>query len=489
MLATFMLVSGAFNILSLKFEDTTKVDGLQNGTWDGYQQNHYYSHPVIQALGMFTGELLCLVMLAIYNTFIAIRDRHLTNRTGHSSTNDSGNNSGLVNNNDPNNNNSNNLTQNNSRTNPGYSADEANQNANNHANFNQGQGEPDTTDSDHAVAQEQPANDEELLIPNENDEYDTSSVYIRTLKRLCTRIWFLVPAMFDCMATMFVYHGITLTSASSAQMLRGSVTVFRYLNATFIFKYGNSELNTQRNRIYGVLLVILGISIICYTDHNFYSDPALEKTHPELFYSYKNVLKGDLIIVVAQIFICIQMYIEEFSNIVPSDVSSVEAVGWEGLWGFTLLLILIWPLSQIKFSWYEYLNIGQYTPKQTFEDVSDCLAQLKNSPKIVSLTIGQIISVCIFNITGINYVQQPDLDAKFRMLLDVLRTVVIWTCGIYYNTQLFIPWQSVGFFLQIVGLCWFNRILLPECLRSMNRYEDERYEEGSQILLCRQEQA
>ncbi len=48
------------------------------------------------------------------------------------------------------------------------------------------------------------------------------------------------------------------------------------------------------------------------------------------------LIKGDLLIIMAQIIAATQMVVEE-KFVSGSNVSPLQAVGWEGLFGFTIL--------------------------------------------------------------------------------------------------------------------------------------------------------
>merc|ERR1712226_587260 len=84
-----------------------------------------------------------------------------------------------------------------------------------------------------------------------------------------------------------------------------------------------------------------------------------------------------------------------------ASVDSLEAVGWEGFWGTTMLALIIVPCSYLPIG----KNLAKWTPNNTFENVWDAFAQLRNEPKLVITTVCQIVSVACFNISGIHFVQ------------------------------------------------------------------------------------
>lgn len=59
------------------------------------------------------------------------------------------------------------------------------------------------------------------------------------------------------------------------------------------------------------------------------------------------------------------------------------------------------------------------------------------------------------------------------MVLDSMRTVVIWSVSLGLGWQKFIPIQLFGLASLILGTTWFNKIMLPKFLRPQNSEEDE----------------
>nr|CAI5820123.1 unnamed protein product [Callosobruchus analis] len=107
--------------------------------------------------------------------------------------------------------------------------------------------------------------------------------------------------MCDMTATSIMYIGLNLTNASSFQMFRGSVIVF-----------------------VGLLSVaFLGRVMI------------------------KRQWTGDLLIIIAQIIQAIQMVVEE-KFVAGQNIPSLQAVGWEGTFGFLVLAFLQIPFYYIR---------------------------------------------------------------------------------------------------------------------------------------------
>lgn len=97
----------------------------------------------------------------------------------------------------------------------------------------------------------------------------------------------LIPAWCDMTATSIMYIGLTLTNASSFQMLRGSVIVF-----TGILSVGFLERKLGRREWSGILLVIIGLTCVGISDII---------TKDKDSFDINSILTGDMLIICAQV--------------------------------------------------------------------------------------------------------------------------------------------------------------------------------------------
>ncbi|MGH0137487.1 UNVERIFIED_CONTAM: hypothetical protein FKN15_063871 [Acipenser sinensis] len=90
----------------------------------------------------------------------------------------------------------------------------------------------------------------------------------------------------------------------------------------------------------------------------------------------------------------------------------------EVFFGFVILSLLLIPTY--------YIPAGHFgnNPRQVLEDSLDAFCQIGNQPMIVLALLGNIISIAFFNFAGISVTKE--MSATTCMVLDSLRTVVIW---------------------------------------------------------------
>jgi len=360
-LAGMMLVFGSFNTLSVKWADTMTSESL-----DGTQKK--FNHPFVQAIGMFLGEMLC--MLAFWFT------RWRTSRQQR----------------DP------------------Y---------------------PDITDT------------------NAPKKFNP--------------LIFLPPALCDMTATSLQYIGLTLTYASSFQMLRGAVIIF-----TGIL----SKIFLRRNLAWfkwtGMLFVIGGLVTVGTSDMVTQKPCNTTTTNTSTFsaFSYASVsvhkndckndttsiFVGDLLIFSSQVIVATQMVLEE-KFVTKYNVPALQAVGWEGTFGFTTLSLLLIPFS--------FIYVGEsfgHGPRYVLEDAYDAVYQLAHNPLLLLAYFGTVTSIAFFNFAGISVTKE--LSATTRMVLDSVRTLVIWVVSMSIGWQDFYYLQLIGFCILLAGMMLYNDIII-----------------------------
>jgi len=278
---------------------------------------------------------------------------------------------------------------------------------------------------------------------------------------------FLPPALCDMTATSVQYIGLTLTYASSFQMLRGAVIIFTGILSTIFLRRRLAWFKWA-----GMVFVIGGLVTVGVSDmlnqkdcnttnHNNTRQPvfsimsapiSLAATDSGCKNDSTNIFVGDLLIFCSQIIVASQMVYEE-KFITKYNVPALQAVGWEGTFGFTTLAILLIPFSFI----YVGPQFGN-NPRHVLEDAYDGVYQLAHNPLLALAFSGTVISIAFFNFAGISVTKE--LSATTRMVLDSVRTLVIWMVSIGVGWQQFFALQLAGFCILVTGMCLYNDIII-----------------------------
>lgn len=248
---------------------------------------------------------------------------------------------------------------------------------------------------------------------------------------------FLPAALCDMCGTSLMYIGLNLTFASSFQMLRGAVIIFTaLLSVAFLGR-------TIKTLMWiGIISVIAGLALVGVSDIIFGSNENKDTN---------GVIAGDLLIIMAQIIVSVQMvYEEKFIN--RYNVPPLQAVGWEGLFGALVLGVLLIP--------FYYINAGAFSklPDNRLENALDAFQQMANNWKIALATLGNIASIAFFNFAGISVTKE--MSATTRMVLDSIRTLVIWAIALALTWQTFQYVQVFGFLLLLIGMCLYNGVII-----------------------------
>jgi drug/metabolite transporter (DMT)-like permease len=252
--------------------------------------------------------------------------------------------------------------------------------------------------------------------------------------------------MCDLIATSTMYIGLSLTYASSFQMLRGSVIVFV---AIFSKIFLGRQLGVRR--WLGIMIIVVGLGLVGASDIIGGSHEGNKNT----------VLYGDVLIVLAQIITATQMVYEE--RFVGSlNIASLQAVGFEGFFGFTVLSLLLIPMYFIHVP-ESFSNNGRHV----VEDAIEAFYMIKNNNLLLVPLTGTIFSIAFFNFAGISVTKE--ISATTRMVLDSVRTMVIWTVSLAIGWQQFHILQVVGFVHLLFGMCVYNDIIVMRPIRAIGR--------------------
>ncbi|XP_048453408.1 solute carrier family 35 member F6 [Rhincodon typus] len=267
---------------------------------------------------------------------------------------------------------------------------------------------------------------------------------------------FLPPALCDMTATSIMYIALNLTSASSFQMLRGAVIIFTgLLSVAFLGRH------LTASQWVGIFFTICGLVVVGLADFvSGNNDQGSKLSH---------VITGDLLIIIAQIIVAIQMVLEE-KFVYKHDVHPLRAVGTEGMFGFIILTLLLIPMY--------YIPVGQFSgnPRGVLEDALDAFCQIGLKPLIFVALLGNILSIAFFNFAGISVTKE--ISATTRMVLDSLRTLVIWIVSLAVGWEQFHGLQILGFLILLAGAALYNGFHKPVLAKLPWRKErmEEEYE-------------
>ena len=151
-----------------------------------------------------------------------------------------------------------------------------------------------------------------------------------------------------------------------------------------------------------------------------------------------------------------------------------------GLFGFVVLSLLLIPMY--------FIPVGKFgnNPRQVLEDALDAFCQIGHQPLILLALLGNTVSIAFFNFAGISVTKE--ISATTRMVLDSLRTLVIWMVSLALGWEVFHGLQVLGFLVLLVGTALYNGLhrpllaKIPCCARFANREEESSPGETDRLL-------
>lgn len=115
----------------------------------------------------------------------------------------------------------------------------------------------------------------------------------------------------------------------------------------------------------------------------------------------------------------------------------------------------------------------------SLENALDGVYQITHSWQIATATGGTILSIAFFNYAGISVTKE--ISATSRMVLDSVRTFVIWGVSLAIGWQKFQELQLGGFVVLVFGMCLYNDIIIMQTLRAIRNLFIRRQNYGNVI--------
>eukprot|EP01095_Lingulamoeba_sp_RSL-Kostka_P017574 TRINITY_DN9236_c0_g1_i1.p1 TRINITY_DN9236_c0_g1~~TRINITY_DN9236_c0_g1_i1.p1 ORF type:complete len:436 (+),score=93.05 TRINITY_DN9236_c0_g1_i1:37-1308(+) len=255
---------------------------------------------------------------------------------------------------------------------------------------------------------------------------------------------FLMTGFMDLFGTSLSAIGLVYTPASIYQMLRGSIIVFSGILSIIFLKRKLFAFNWL-----GMAVTIFGLVLVGLSS---FFDPNQSGTGA----TSTQVLVGNILVIVAQLFSACQFIIEEVF-IKKHKFHSLQVVGSEGSWGVIMMIFFVLPICY-------FIPGNQYGH---YEFSINGFVMIFNSWLLIILIVVYIVSIAFYNFFGL--LVAKELTTVHRTFIDTCRTVVVWGVQVfvYYVIsesygQRWDVWswlQLAGFFFLVLGTFIYNGIL------------------------------
>ena len=305
-----------------------------------------------------------------------------------------------------------------------------------------------------------------------------------------TNFIFSIPALCDLLGSTLNTFGLTYLASSIYQMLRGFELIFICLLSKVILK---NEI--YRHHYLGAAILIIGFSIVGVNSVLYEvkdEDEDIKKAREHFI--------GIILLFLAQFFHSIECIIQE-KFIKKYIIHPSQFVGFEGLWGFIMYIILLIVFQNISCDgWSSELKkgicFGKDRNKTYIEDSIFALEQMWANKSLLILYIFFMVSVVFYNLIGIKLTEL--VSSIHRVVVDEVRAFFIWLFFIIFNPvegthEEFHCLQLIGYIFIVLGTIIYIEILaIPFCNLDYNTIDKreereikkaEEEEEGKNLFI------
>jgi len=229
-----------------------------------------------------------------------------------------------------------------------------------------------------------------------------------------------IPASFDLVAMGLSLVGIILIPASIWQMLRGAEIIFAALLT-------RSVLGTKLCGFhwFGVFLAMVGLAAVSIATILGSNEAAVSDGDGEAAAATGDggqnlVLVGIALTLGSQVITAAQIIAEE-KLLTDLDMDALLIVGVEGVWGFVLMTVVVYPLL-----W--FLPGPDHGHA---EDIVDTWFLVKNSWLVQLIAVADVVSCLTYNIVGMKVTES--MSGVMRTMLEATRTLMVWVFNLSWH--------------------------------------------------------
>lgn len=249
---------------------------------------------------------------------------------------------------------------------------------------------------------------------------------------LTPRMMFLliIPCLCDLLCTLLLLMAQLYITASMWQMLRGTVIIITALLKRTVLNH-----KLRLHMWIGVLIITVAMVLVACTSLFGQADPSATAKDPRI---------GVLLVMLGCLAQGVQ-YVFEEKVMAQDSVPPLVVIGFEGIWGALLSLVVVYPLA--------YILPGN--DQGSLENPFDSIAMIYNSSTLQFLLLAFIVTVTVYNCMAV-YVTRY-LSSIWHAILDNFRPITIWGADLalfYYlmpGSGFGEEWTS-GSWLQLGGL-------------------------------------
>ena len=249
---------------------------------------------------------------------------------------------------------------------------------------------------------------------------------------------FAIPMMCDAIGSTLLLFAYLYVQVSVAQMMGGCIVIVTALLSIIFLRRVLS-----RHHWTGLALVVLGIAMVGLAVMIGQKDDDADKP-----------LIG-IILMIGSILIQGSQFVVEEKFLGEYYLSPLKVIGWEGIWG-TLLFLIVLPILQ-----FIPCHLELCSSTGVVEDSWFAMRQAYHNPFTMTMLILSVVFIAGYNGFGITITKL--MSATSRTTLKQTKIVMVWLFFLIYpghGHETFKVLQLIGFIILVFGIMLYNEIII-----------------------------
>ncbi|CAO1422316.1 unnamed protein product [Diamesa hyperborea] len=137
------------------------------------------------------------------------------------------------------------------------------------------------------------------------------------------------------------------------------------------------------------------------------------------------------------------VYEEHF--VTKYDIPSLQAIGWEGVYGLIIVIIMLFPFYFIKVS-----PPFDNNSRHVLEDAPDGFTMIVNNCLLLIPVFGSVISIAFYTYAGLSITKETSCTT--RMIIEIVCVIIVWAISLMIGWQDSQAFGMIGFIVLIIGM-------------------------------------
>ena len=258
-------------------------------------------------------------------------------------------------------------------------------------------------------------------------------------------------------------------------MLRSTLIIFTAMFSVIILK-----MKLFRHHYLSLILILIGLVLVGLSQVLYPSPTAKEEA--DIANAASSMIVGVIVLIVGQVLGALSYIFEEKFLSEYADVHPLIVVGWEGIWGTIILILMLLGMQFTPCSNANLCSVGA-GGVGVIEDSYSAILELGSSQAQILFTIALIPLAGFYNTAGTSVTAYG--SAAARCTIEQLRNLFVWIYFMIFTVngeriEKFTTIQLMGFVVLFFGILIFNEIIILPVFKMQDKTRYERVDSPSQ---------